>query len=135
LTLKPAVATIREMQRLNLVERSREMGVHLDQQLMTLKEKHPSIGDVRGLGLFWAIELVKNRTTKAPLNTKQDKISGKPLVVDRIAGEMLKAGVAVNPWISHFVIAPPLIIEKSEIDMAIEAFDRALAIGDACVED
>lgn len=135
LTLGPAVATIREMQRLNLVERSRDMGVYLGQQLSALKNKHASIGDVRGLGLFWAIELVRNRTTRAPLNTKEDKISGKPLVVDRVAGEMLKSGIAVNPWISHFVIAPPLIIERSEIDLAIEAFDRALSIADACVED
>src|ERR1700685_915186 len=134
LTLAPAIATIREIQRLNLVERSREMGVYLVQQLLTLRDKHPSIGDIRGLGLFWAIELVKNRTTKKPLNTKQDKISGKPLVVDKVAGEMLKAGVAVNPWISHFVIAPPLIIEKPEIDLAIAAFDQALAIADEQAE-
>ena len=134
LTLAPAIATIREIQRLNLVERSREMGVYLGQQLLTLRDKHPSIGDIRGLGLFWAIELVKNRTTKKPLNTKQDKISGKPLVVDKVAGEMLKAGVAVNPWISHFVIAPPLIIEKPEIDLAIAAFDQALAIADEQAE-
>jgi taurine---2-oxoglutarate transaminase len=135
MTLGPAVATIREMQRLNLIDRSRDMGVYLGQQLSALKDKHPSIGDVRGLGLFWAIELVKNRTTKTPLNTKEDKISGKPMVVDRIAGEMLKSGVAINPWISHFVIAPPLIVERSEIDLAIQAFDRALSIADACVED
>src|SRR6201996_6037599 len=87
LTLAPAVATIREMQRLNLVDRSREMGAYLGQQLSALRDKHPSIGDVRGLGLFWGVELVKNRTTKKPLNTKQEKIAGKPLIVDRIAGE------------------------------------------------
>jgi taurine--2-oxoglutarate transaminase len=43
--------------------------------------------------------------------------------------------VAINPWISHFVIAPPLIIEKSEIDFAVAAFDSALSIADACVEE
>lgn len=135
MTLGPAITTIREIQRLNLVERACEMGEYLGQRLFALRDKHRCIGEVRGLGLFWAIELVKNRTTKNPLNTKQDKISGKALVVDRIAGEMLKAGVAVNPWISHFVIAPPLIIERGEIDFAIEAFDRALVLGDDCVEE
>jgi len=135
LTLAPAIASIREIERLGLVERSRDMGAYLGQQLLMLKDKHASIGDVRGLGLFWAIELVKNRATKKPLNTKQHKISGKPLIVDRIAGEMLKAGVAVNPWISHFVIAPPLIIEKAEIDLGIAAFDQALALADAQVEE
>jgi taurine--2-oxoglutarate transaminase len=135
ITLGPAVATIREMQRLNLVERSAEMGQYLGTKLKELADKHPSVGDVRGLGLFWAVELVKNRDNKKPLNSKADKVSGKPLVVDRVGAEMMKAGVAVNPWISHFVIAPPLIIEKSEIDFGVSALDSALSIADACVEE
>ncbi len=135
MTLAPAIATIHEMQRLNLVERSREMGEYLGRQLSALKEKHPSVGDVRGLGLFWGVELVKNRTTKKPLNTKEEKISGQPLVVDKVAAEMSKAGVAINPWISHFVIAPPLIIEKHEIDFAVAAFDNALTLADSYVEE
>jgi taurine---2-oxoglutarate transaminase len=135
ITLGPAIATIKEMQRLKLIERSAEVGKYLGMKLGELKEKHPSVGEVRGLGLFWAVELVKNRTTKKPLNSKEDKVNGKPLVVDRVAAEMLKAGVAINPWISHFVIAPPLIIEESEIDFAVSAFDSALSIADACVEE
>jgi len=135
MTLAPAVATIREMQRLNLVERSREMGEYLGRQLSVLQEKHPSVGDVRGLGLFWGVELVRNRTTKRPLNTKEEKISGQPLVVDKVAAEMSKAGVAINPWVSHFVVAPPLIIEKHEIDFAVAAFDQALALADSYVEE
>lgn len=134
LTLAPAVATIHEMRRLNLVERSREIGEYLGERLHWLKDRHPSIGDVRGLGLFWAVELVKNRATKKPFNTKAEKIAGQPLVVDKIGAEMTKAGVSVVSWISHFVIAPPLIIQKSEIDNAITAFDSALKIADDLVE-
>lgn len=134
LTLAPAVATIHEMRRLNLVERSREIGEYLGERLHWLKDRHPSIGDVRGLGLFWAVELVKNRATKKPFNTKAEKIAGQPLVVDKIGAEMTKAGVSVVSWISHFVIAPPLIIQKSEIDNAITAFDGALKIADDLVE-
>ena len=134
MTLAPAIATIHEMRRLNLVERAREMGGYMGERLRWLRERHPSIGDVRGLGLFWAIELVKNRTTKQPFNTKEDKISGRPLLVDKIAAEMAKNGVTVNSWISHFVIAPPLIIEKSEIDIGIAAFDSALKMADDLVE-
>jgi taurine--2-oxoglutarate transaminase len=134
MTLAPAIATIHEMERLNLVERAREMGAYLGQRLNWLKARHPSIGDVRGLGLFWAIELVKNKATKQPFNTKEDKISGRPLLVDKIAAEMAKNGVTVNSWISHFVIAPPLIIEKSEIDLGIAAFDNALKMADDLVE-
>jgi taurine---2-oxoglutarate transaminase len=135
MTLRPAIATIREMKRLNLVERAAVMGPYLGEKLLQLKEKHPSVGDVRGLGMFWAVELVKNRTTKAPMNSKADKVSGKPLVVDKVAGEMLKAGVALSPWISHFVVAPPLIIEKTEIDFGVAALDAALTTADSFVEE
>ena len=135
MTLKPGVATIREMQRLGLVERARELGPYVEEKLNALKAKHPSIGEVRGLGLFWGVELVKNKQTKVPFNTFREKIEGKPLVVDQIAGKMLAAGVTIQAWVSHFVIAPPLIIEKSEIDAGIAALDDALSIADALVEN
>ena len=131
MTLAPAVAAIREMQRMGLVERSARMGEYLGERLNTLREKHPSIGDVRGLGLFWCVELVKNRHTKERFNTMRDKISGKPLLVDQIAATMMKNGVAVNAWLSHFVIAPPLIIEREQIDAGVAALDAALARADA----
>lgn len=133
MTLAPAIATIREMQRLNLVDRSREMGAYLGEKLAALKAEHPSIGDVRGVGLFWAVELVKDHTSKQPLNTKEEKIAGKPLVIDKVAAQMLNDGVAVQSWISHLVIAPPLIIEREEIDFGVSALDRALAIADAYI--
>ena len=133
LTLGPAVTTIEEMQRLKLVERAAELEPYVREKLEALKDKHPSIGDVRGLGLFFAVELVKNRTTKKPFNTMRDKVEGKPLVVDQIAGKMLADGVAIQAWVSHFVIAPPLIVTKEEIDLGIETLDWHLGIADALV--
>ena len=133
MTLAPAVATIHEMQRLDLVNRSRTMGIYLGEKLNALKAKHPSIGEVRGLGLFWALDLVKDRTTREPLNTSQDKVDGKATIVDQVAADMLKRGVSIQAWISHLVIAPPLIIEKHEIDVAVEALDAALSIADAAI--
>jgi taurine--2-oxoglutarate transaminase len=47
---------------------------------------------------------------------------------------MMKKGVSVIGWISHFVIGPPLIIEKSEIDFAIQVMDKALEIADQAVQ-
>jgi taurine---2-oxoglutarate transaminase len=133
MTLAPAVAAIREMQRLDLVNRSREMGKYMGEKLHALKPKHPSIGEVRGLGLFWALEMVKDQVKKTPFNTKQDKVDGKVAVVEKVAAEMMKRGVSIQAWISHFVIAPPLIIEKSEIDFAVEQLDQSLAIADAAI--
>ena len=110
------------------------MGAHLDKRLNELKEKHPSIGDVRGIGLFWAVEIVKNRKTKKPFNTRIDKVSGTPLMVDKVGAEMGKQGVICNTWISHFVIAPPLIINKAQLDQGIDALDEGLKVADKEVE-
>jgi len=134
MTLAPAVATIHEMQRLGLVERAKQLEPYLGSKLRALKETHPSVGDVRGLGLFWAVDLVKNRETREPFNTMKDKIEGKPLVVDQVAAEMMKRAVSVQAWISHFIIAPPLIITEDEIDAGIAALDQALSIVDGKVE-
>lgn len=130
LTLAPAVAAIDEYKRLGLIERSAKMGELLGQKLKALAAKHPSIGDVRGLGLFWAVELVKDRTTKEPFNTPQDKAARKPLVIDAVAAEMAKRGVTVLAWVSHLVIAPPLIVTEAELDEGIAALDAALSIAD-----
>jgi taurine--2-oxoglutarate transaminase len=104
------------------------------EKLEVLKTKHPSVGDVRGLGLFFAVEIVKNRKTKQPFNTMLDKVEGKPLVVDQVAAKMMADGVAQQAWVSHFVIAPPLIVTKDELDIGIAALDQHLGLADALVE-
>lgn len=134
MTLAPAIAAINEMKRMNLIERANTMGEYLGKKLNQLKSKHPSIGDVRGIGMFWAVELVKNQKSKMPFNTKSDKVSGKSLLVDKIAAEMMKNGVFIQAWLSHFVIAPPLIITKDEIDKGVRALDEALSMADTEIE-
>ena len=130
ITLAPAIAAINEMKRLDTNRRAKEQGAYLGERLHALAAKHPSIGEVRGIGLFWAVELVKNRATKEPFNTKADKVGGKPLVVDKVAAEAMKNGVFIQAWISHFVIAPPLIVSREEIDIGVKALDEALRIAD-----
>jgi taurine--2-oxoglutarate transaminase len=130
MTLGPAVATINEMKRLKLVERAKELEPFVAGLLGELKAKHKSIGDVRGKGLFWAVDLVKNHSTKEPFNTYSDKVSGKPLLVDQIAAKTLADGVILQAWVSHFVIAPPLIVEKEEIERGIATLDKWLHLAD-----
>ena len=103
---------------------------YLEKALLHLKDIHPSIGDVRGLGHFWAVEIVKNRSTKEPFNTKVDKAKGAPLMTDKVAVEAFKKGLYINTWYNHFIVAPPLIITEEEIDKAINIFDEALKIAD-----
>jgi taurine--2-oxoglutarate transaminase len=133
LTLAPAIAAIKEYKRLNLMDRAVEMGSYVGKKLNDLKSKHRSIGEVRGIGLFWAVELVRNQKTKEPFNSYTDKVSGTPLLVDKVAAEMMKNGVFIQAWVSHFVIAPPLIITKEEIDNGIRALDAALSIADEAI--
>ena len=119
------------MQRLNLVDRAAELAPYVEAKLNELKAKHPSIGDVRGKGLFWAVDLVKNRDTKEPFNTYAQKVDGKtPLLVDQIAAKMFADGVSIQAWVSHFVIAPPLIVTKEELDFGISILDKHLSIAD-----
>lgn len=125
---------IGEYRRLGLLEKSAVDGAYLLRRLQELEARHPSVGDVRGLGLFAAVELVRNRTTRAPFNTPDDKLAGRPLVVDQVAQAMLADGVYVMPWVSHLVIAPPLIVTRAEIDRGVEALDRALAVADRAVD-
>jgi taurine--2-oxoglutarate transaminase len=130
LTLAPAVAAISEIERLHLIDRAGETGAYMGARLRELAAKHPSVGDVRGLGLFWAVDLVKNRETKEAFNSMADKVAGRTLLVDRIAAEIMDRGVFLQPWISHLVIAPPLIITREEVDAGIAALDAALVIAD-----
>ena len=86
---------------------------------------------MRGLGLFAAVELVKDRRTRAPFNTDDDKLAGRPLVAEKVAAAMLKEGVFCVAWISHLVVAPPLIVTREELDRGLDVLDRALAVADA----
>jgi taurine--2-oxoglutarate transaminase len=106
------------------------MGQYMQKRLDELKEKHKSVGDVRGIGLYWALELVRNRKTKEPFNTRVDKLAGTPLVVDKVAADCMTRGVHLLGWISHLLVGPPLIITEEQVDEGIAALDESLKIAD-----
>ena len=133
LTLAPAIAAIDEYKRLDLIARAKSLAPYMKQQLDALAAKHPSIGEVRGLGLFWALDLVQSRATREPFNTPQDKAARRPLVVDAVTADLMKRGVSTVGWMSHIVLAPPLIITEEQIDECIAALDASLLIADAKV--
>ena len=103
---------------------------HLQQKLYELADRHICVGDVRGIGHFWGLEIVKNRETREPFDTKADKLSGKALMTAKIAAEAMKNGLYMAAWYDTLVIAPPLIITEEQIDEAIDIMDKALQIGD-----
>ncbi len=133
LTLAPAIAAIGEYRRLGLLEKSRRDGEYLLRRLREIAEHHPSVGDVRGMGLFAAVELVRDRGTKEPCNTEDDKLAGRPLVADRVVAAMLTEGVYCMAWVSHLLVAPPLIVSREELDRGLEVLDRALKVADEAI--
>jgi taurine--2-oxoglutarate transaminase len=123
-------AAVQEYKKLFESGLPQKSGEHLKQKLYGLADKHICVGDVRGIGHFWALEIVKNRKTKEPFDTKAEKFSGKALMTGQICAEAMKNGVYISPWTDTLVIAPPLIITAAQIDEAISVLDKALESGD-----
>jgi taurine--2-oxoglutarate transaminase len=128
-----AVAVIPVYQEDKLIENSEKMGNYLLEKAMELQDKHPSVGEVRGLGLFVGLELVKNKKTREPiipLNAKIKSGINPKLEVAKKLGEMGMMAMAANPS-NVIAMAPPLIVTKDEIDEGIDIMDQALEAADA----
>lgn len=123
-----AVAEYKKLVASGLMKKTSE---HLKKSLFKLADKHVCVGDVRGIGHFWALEIVKNRKTKEPFDVKADKLSGKTLMTGKIAADSMANGVYMAAWYDTLVIVPPLIITEQEIDEGIAVLDKSLKIGDA----
>ena len=134
LALSAIPAAIGEYKKLVAAGTMEKVAAHLKAKLFELAERHPCVGDVRGIGHFWAFEIVKNRKTKEPFNVKNDKLTGAPLMTVKIAGEAMKNGVYLMGWYDNLILAPPLIITEAQVDEALAVLDKALEIADAQTE-
>jgi taurine---2-oxoglutarate transaminase len=128
--LAAAEAAIGEYERQGLIERSRVEGEYLLARLREIALRHPSVGEVRGLGLFAALELVRDRVHRTPFDTEADKLAGRTLTVDRVLAGMRSAGVYAMGWVSHLIVAPPLVIDRVDLDRGLEVLDQSLRIAD-----
>lgn len=112
------VATLQVYQEEGLIENSARLGQVLGEYLQDMKKRHPSVGDVRYIGLFSAIELVKNRVTKEP-------ISAAPL------GKLLRErGLSTLTPANLITITPPLCITEAELLDGLQVIDQVLDIAD-----
>jgi taurine--2-oxoglutarate transaminase len=105
------------------------MGPLFEAELRKLAEKHPSIGEVRGLGCFWGLELVRNRETREPLvpfNAAGDAAAP----VARLAKAALERGLYLMTHWNVVMVCPPLVITPDELAEGIAILDDALAIAD-----
>lgn len=136
LACSAAVAVIPIYQEDNLIENSEKMGNYLLEKAMELQDKHASVGEVRGLGLFVGLELVKNKKTREPIISLNAKIKAgmnPKLEVAKKLGELGMMAMAANPS-NVIAMAPPLIVTKDEIDEGIGIMDQALEVADAYTE-
>ena len=103
----------------NMVENSAQMGAYFKEQLAGLKAEHPTIGDVRGIGLLLAVELVSDRETKAkfPPDTK---------IATRLNEKFRKHGLIFRVNSEILSIGPPLCITRDEVDAIVRAIDLSL---------
>jgi taurine--2-oxoglutarate transaminase len=123
------VASVEIFRDEGIVENAAAQGDYLGGALGELAERHPSIGEVRGLGLFWGLELVRNRDTREPLvpfNAGGEAAA--PMT--RITKACLERGLYPFVHWNVFAITPPLNITREELDEGLGVLDDVLAIAD-----
>jgi taurine--2-oxoglutarate transaminase len=124
-----AVASIEAFKEEGIVENAASMGAQFAERLRRLQERHPSIGEVRGLGCFWGLELVKNRESREPL--VPFNASGEAFApVARTAKAALERGLYLMTHWNVIMVCPPLTITRDELEEGISALDEALAVAD-----
>ncbi|HVN56378.1 MAG TPA: aminotransferase class III-fold pyridoxal phosphate-dependent enzyme [Anaerolineaceae bacterium] len=126
ISLAAAIAVIEVMRRDRLVERCTEMGETLNEMLAELLERHPSVGEVRSIGLFGVIELVRNRKTREPMAP----FGGSSPEMNALKKSLLEQGLfAYTHWHTVLVI-PPLVITREQLSEGFSILDKALRITD-----
>ncbi|MGR3295095.1 MAG: aminotransferase family protein [Candidatus Bathyanammoxibius sp.] len=111
-----AQANIEIIENEKLVERAISMGEYFSKKAQTLCE-HPMVGDIRGLGLLYNIELVKDRKTKERL-TREESAS--------LTKKLREAGLITRADEGNIRFMPPLVITRDEIDESIAIMDKVI---------
>lgn len=114
-----ALKNIQIIERQGLVGNADRMGAYFLQQLQDLKAQHPSIGDVRGIGLLLGVELVSDRNSRLPFDERLE-------VSRRLTDKMRERGIIMRWSAGKVTLGPPLCIEKGDIDEIVGAMDTAL---------
>jgi taurine---2-oxoglutarate transaminase len=129
ISLAAAVANINAMREDNIPQRVAGMGQVMRRMLNDLGEAHPSVGEVRSIGLFGIIELVKDRNTKEPLapwNQSSPEMNA-------LKKYCLDKGLFLYTHWHTVLIIPPLIITEEQLKEGFDVLDKALEITDRTV--
>jgi taurine--2-oxoglutarate transaminase len=125
-----AVASINIFKEEGIIEHARRLGTEvIGPALEKLKDKHPSVGDVRGLGVFWAIELVRDRATRQPyVPFNASGADAKPMV--ELAAACKQRGLWPFTHFNRIHVVPPCTTPVDEVHMGLEILDEVLEIAD-----
>lgn len=126
------IATIEAMREEKIVENAAAMGEVLAAELPRLAAAHACVGEARGLGLLWALELVKDRATREPLvpfNAKGEAAAP----MRRLAEAAMARGLYLMTHFNLVLVAPPLTITRPELDEGLEILDEVLDETDEAV--
>lgn len=112
------VASIEAFEEENIVDNAARIGRdHLKPGLSALAEKHRVIGEVRGRGVFWALELVQDRATRVPVT---------PECMGRLKAELLRLGLLPFIVENRIHVVPPAVVTPEEVAKALDIYDEAL---------
>lgn len=118
LAMASIVATIDAMREEGVVEHAARIGREvLGPALAGLAERHPIVGEVRGLGVFWALDLVTDRGTREPLPAAE---------VAALKSRLLSKGLLPFVADNRIHVVPPCIVSEAEVERAIEIYDAVL---------
>jgi taurine--2-oxoglutarate transaminase len=125
-----AVATINAYKDEKIIENAKEQGKQILKRMEDMKAKHKCVGDVRNIGVFGCIELVKNRETKEPIVPW----NGSGEVMDKVNASFVEDGMYMDIRWNWIFVVPPCIIKAEEVEEAFVAIDKALGIADQYVD-
>ena len=124
------VATFEVFRRDGILEHVRDLGSRIvEPALQGWLEKHPSVGEVRGQGLFWAVELVRSKETREPL-VPFNAAGADAAPMGAFVAAAKKGGVWPFVHFNRTHIAPPLVISEDELVRGLAAIDAALDVAD-----
>ncbi len=128
-----ASARINLFERDGILERVRDLGSRvIEPRLRDIAQWHPSVGDVRGLGLFWAIELVTDAATREPL-VPYNASGPDAAPMAKVAAACKQAGLWPFTHFNRMLVAPPLVITEGELNHGLDIIDEALTVADEFV--
>ncbi|MHB8867818.1 MAG: aspartate aminotransferase family protein [Thermoleophilia bacterium] len=121
------LAVVRYVQEHDLLHRATDLGARLGERLEELKGLHPIVGDVRGLGLLWGLELVADAAARVPFPVEAQ-------VTSRLVALAMERGLLLYPALSGaddrpgdaVIVAPPLTITEAELDLLCDLLDGSL---------